>query len=133
MIYDEWVFHDVDYIYTQLVRKLKDSIFNGQLTQGEKIPSVREMAKILHINPNTVMRAYKIVSDDNLIVTNRTGNYTITTDEAYIKQKREEVASELSCSYLHSMLMLGFTKEEAINFIQQYADNLKMQSDYKAV
>lgn len=133
MIYDEWVFHDVDYIYTQLVRKLKDSIFNGQLTQGEKIPSVREMAKILHINPNTVMRAYKIVSDDNLIVTNRTGNYTITTDEAYIKQKREEVASELSCSYLHSMLMLGFTKEESINFIQQYADNLKMQSDYKAV
>lgn len=133
MIYDEWVFHDVDYIYTQLVRKLKDSIFNGQLTQGEKIPSVREMAKILHINPNTVMRAYKIVSDDKLIVTNRTGNYTITTDETYIKQKREKAASELSCSYLHSMLMLGFTKEEAINFIQQYADNLKMQSDYKAV
>ena len=42
------------------------------------------MAKILHINPNTVMRAYKIVSNDKLIVSYRNGQYSVTTDEQYI-------------------------------------------------
>ncbi len=45
MIYDEWVFHDVEHIYLQLIKKIKCAIYSGQLSAGEKIPSVREMAK----------------------------------------------------------------------------------------
>lgn len=58
MIYDEWVFHDVEHIYLQLIKKIGCAIYSGQLSTGEKIPSVREMAKILYINPNTVMSAW---------------------------------------------------------------------------
>ena len=47
MIYDEWVFHDVEHIYLQLIKKIRCEIYSGQLSAGEKIPSVREMAKIL--------------------------------------------------------------------------------------
>lgn len=65
-------------------KKIRCAIYSGQLSAGEKIPSVREMAKILHINPNTVMRAYKIVSNDKLIVSYRNGQYSVTTDEQYI-------------------------------------------------
>lgn len=46
MIYDEWVFHDVEHIYLQLIKKIRCAIYSGQLSAGEKIPSVREMAKI---------------------------------------------------------------------------------------
>lgn len=67
MIYDEWVFHDVEHIYLQLIKKIGCAIYSGQLSTGEKIPSVREMAKILYINPNTVMSAYKIVSNDKAV------------------------------------------------------------------
>ena len=99
MIYDEWVFHDVEHIYLQLIKKIRCAIYSGQLSAGEKIPSVREMAKILHINPNTVMRAYKIVSNDKLIVSYRNGQYSVTTDEQYIAKKREDTAKVLCFSY----------------------------------
>lgn len=84
MDYTEWVFHDIEPVYLQLVKKLRYSIYRGQLSTGEKIPSVREMAKLLHINPNTVMKSYKIVSNDKLIVSYRNGQYSVTTDEQYI-------------------------------------------------
>ena len=38
MIYDEWVFHDVEHIYLQLIKKLRCAIYSGQLSAGEKIP-----------------------------------------------------------------------------------------------
>jgi len=75
MIYDEWVFHDVEHIYLQLAKKVRCAIYSGQLSIGEKIPSVRDMAKILHVNSNTVMRVYKIVRNDKLIVSYRNGQF----------------------------------------------------------
>lgn len=129
MIYDEWVFHDVEHIYLQLIKKIRCAIYSGQLSAGEKFPSVREMAKILHINPNTVMRAYKIVSNDKLIVSYRNGQYSVTTDEQYIAKKREDTAKVLCFSYFDNMFALGFSKDEAIRFIQDYSERLKIQTN----
>lgn len=87
------------------------------------------MAKILHINPNTVMRAYKIVSNDKLIVSYRNGQYSVTTDEQYIAKKREATAKVLCCSYFDNMFALGFSKDEAIRFIQDYSKRLKLRTN----
>jgi GntR family transcriptional regulator len=45
-------------IYEQLVRQIKFAVAEGVLVPGQVIPSVRDMAKQLAINPNTVQRAY---------------------------------------------------------------------------
>ena len=87
------------------------------------------MAKILHINPNTVMRAYKIVSNDKSIVSYRNGQYSVTTDEQYIAKKREYTAKVLCFSYFDNMFALGFSKDEAIRFIQDYSERLKIQTN----
>ena len=62
MDYENWVFHDVTPIYLQLCNKMLYKILCGNLCSGESIPSIREMAKLLHINPNTV--AEQIVEFD---------------------------------------------------------------------
>ena len=129
MIYEEWQFHNIDPIYQQLAYKLLYSILSGKISAGEALPSVREMAKILHINPNTVMRAYKIVSNDKLIVSYRNGQYSVTTDEQYIAKKREDTAKVLCFSYFDNMFALGFSKDEAIRFIQDYSERLKIQTN----
>lgn len=110
-------------------KKIRCAIYSGQLSTGEKIPSVREMAKILHINPNTVMRAYKIVSNDKLIVSYRNGHYSVTKDEQYIAKNRDDTAKKLCCSYLNDMFALGFSKDEATRFIQDYSKRLKIQTN----
>ena len=46
-------------IYDQVVRQVKFGVAAGAIVPGELVPSVREMAKQLAINPNTVSRAYR--------------------------------------------------------------------------
>lgn len=125
MIYKDWVFHDIEPVYLQLVQKIEYAILSNQLSAGEDIPSVREMAMLLHISPNTVMKAYKLVGNSGLIISSRNGHYSVLTDEEYIFQKREETAKELCCSYLRNMLSMGFSKKEATDFFVKYSNTLK--------
>jgi GntR family transcriptional regulator len=54
-------------VYDQIVRQLKFAVADGALRAGEMIPSVRELARELAINPNTVARAYRQLQDDGVL------------------------------------------------------------------
>ena len=58
--------HDLP-VYDQLVRQVKFAVACGALAPGELIPSVRELARQLAINPNTVARAYRKLQDDVVV------------------------------------------------------------------
>ena len=118
--YKEWTFHDVGPIYTQLRDKLKWAILSGQLKPGESIPSVREMASILLINPNTVLRAYKLIIDEGLIEFTKEKFYRVVSDNIVIQKIRAEEVQILSCNFARGMVELGFTKEESLDFIKAY-------------
>ena len=51
------------------VLSIKEDILNGVLTAGDQVPSVREMAKRLLMNPNTVSKAYKVLENEQVLVT----------------------------------------------------------------
>jgi DNA-binding transcriptional regulator YhcF (GntR family) len=55
-------------VYDQIVRQLKFAVADGALAPGELVPSVRELARELAINPNTVARAYRQLQDDGVLV-----------------------------------------------------------------
>jgi GntR family transcriptional regulator len=54
-------------VYDQIVRQIKFAVADGALTAGEMVPSVRELARELAINPNTVARAYRQLQDDGVL------------------------------------------------------------------
>jgi len=54
-------------IYDQIVRQIKFAVAGGVLRSGEMIPSVRELARDLAINPNTIARAYRQLQDDQVL------------------------------------------------------------------
>lgn len=58
-------------VYDQIVRQVKFVIADGVLSAGELVPSVRELARELAINPNTVARAYRQLQDDGVLETVR--------------------------------------------------------------
>ena len=64
-------FSDGIAIYEQIVRQVKYAVAGGALKPGELIPSVRELARELAINPNTVARAYRELQRDRVIETVR--------------------------------------------------------------
>jgi DNA-binding transcriptional regulator YhcF (GntR family) len=55
-------------VYDQIARQLKFAVADGALAPGELVPSVRELARELAINPNTVARAYRQLQDDGVLV-----------------------------------------------------------------
>jgi GntR family transcriptional regulator len=55
-------------IFEQLVQRVKEAVAAGQLAPGDQLPSVRELARELAINPNTVARAYERLEAEDVIV-----------------------------------------------------------------
>lgn len=96
-----------------------------QLPAGEELPSIRAMAKLLKISPNTVMKAYMRLRKSNLIISSRNGHYSVIDNKQYILQAKDEKVRELCISYLSNMLNLGFSKKEATDFLIEYSSKLK--------
>lgn len=97
----------------------------GNLRSGESIPSIREMAKLLHINPNTVAKSYKRLKQEQLITCSRNGKFTVTQDAKHIQYKKQETVKMLCCSYMSNMFDLGFNKSEAVELMKSFCENIK--------
>ena len=54
-------------VYDQIVRQVKFAVADAVIRPGELVPSVRELARELAINPNTVARAYRCLQDDAVL------------------------------------------------------------------
>ncbi len=54
-------------IYLQIRQRILQMIMGGQLPEGEKLPSVRQVATDLRVNPLTVMKAYQMLVDEDLV------------------------------------------------------------------
>ena len=58
-------------IYEQIAGMLEDSILSGVLPEGERLPSVRNLAADVQVNPNTVQRTFQTLQDNEVIVNQR--------------------------------------------------------------
>lgn len=85
-------------VYDQIVRQLKFAVADGALEPGELAPSVRELAKELAINPNTVARAYRQLQDDGVLETVRGTGLAVTKSAKKLcrEARRELVAARVA-------------------------------------
>jgi len=78
-------------IYDQVATQLKFAIAAGTVRENEMIPSVRDLARQLAINPNTVVRAYRELQDEGILITRR-GMGLVVTEHAQAEcQKQRKV------------------------------------------
>jgi len=106
-------------IYIQLVEQLKKYIISGKIKPGERLPSVRELALLTKVNPNTMQKALTELEDEKLIFTERTNGKFVTNNEKIIDNLKKEYAKELSNKYFTNMESIGFTKTETINYLKE--------------
>ena len=72
-------------IYAQLVERIQMQIVSGQYPAGGKLPSVRELAAVAAVNPNTMQKAFAELERSGLIITQRTNGRTVTEDQQKIR------------------------------------------------
>ncbi len=101
-------------IYLQIVHAIKYQVAAGRLKPGEQLPTVRELATTLRINPNTVARAYEQLDGDHVITTQQgRGTYVREhPDEAHLSRVRQEQLKALMDGAVGKALSMGYTSGE---------------------
>ena len=106
-------------VYVQVIRHFKEQMATGNLEPGQEIPSRRELANRLKINPNTVQRAYKEMEEQGLIFTEGNLPSRITKDEETLKRVREELVLEAVETFVHSVRSINIPLDEALNLVKK--------------
>ncbi len=115
----DYIFDNERPIYIQLVEIIRTQIVSGKFQKGQKIPSVRELALTMKVNPNTMQKALVELENEKLIYTERTNGKYVTEDETLIEKVKKELAKEKVNNYLNSMNDIGISYDEAIKYLQE--------------
>ncbi len=106
-------------IYLQLVEQLRVAIVSGAYAAGSRLPSVRELAVMAKVNPNTMQKALTELESDQLIFTERTNGKYVTKDQALLDKYRAELAADIVQKYTSDMAEIGITYAESIKYLKQ--------------
>jgi GntR family transcriptional regulator len=115
-------FNNREPVYVQVIRLFKEQIAKGYFEPGQEIPSRRELANLLKINPNTVQRAYKEMEEQGLIFTEGNMPSRITKAEAVLKRVREELIVEAVDNFISSIKAINVPLSEVLELIKEKYD-----------
>ena len=110
-------------IYLQIADQIRERILRGDWQAGERIPSIRELAVELGVNPNTVTKSYQTLLDRG-IVTNQRGRGYFVSDRAAeraLAGMREEFVRDELPRVLRAMRLLGIGVDELATYMARAA------------
>lgn len=117
-------FNDKQAIYLQIVEYIYDRILTDEWKDEERILSVRDLAVELQVNPNTVMRAYELLQNSEIIINKRgVGNFlgTNAKSKIIINRRNHFLNHELPVIF-RNMELLGVSMDD---LSKQYTAYLK--------
>lgn len=105
-------------LYEQIYEEITRLILSKALKPDEKLPSVREMAAMVKINPNTIQRAYKSLEEDNYIYTVKgKGNFVRNSEElrnTHMKNMENKLKETIK-----SLKNLGLNDDHIIELVKK--------------
>jgi len=101
-------------LYQQIVEQVKQLVAAGGLQPGEHLPTVRQLAHQLNINPGTVSRAYSELERQGVVMSRHGGGTIVSTgaDNPRILMLRQKHLSDIVSDDVLNILSLGYTLEE---------------------
>ena len=114
-------------IYLQLMEDLQNRIAAGELPPGSRLDSVRDLALVYGVNPNTLQRALNELERLELLKVQRTSGRFVTTDNGRIKELRKQMAAKHIDQLIQSLIRLGFGQEEILELAEKKLKELKTQ------
>ncbi|MEL7649477.1 MAG: GntR family transcriptional regulator [Sedimentibacter sp.] len=116
-------------IYEQIYDEMKRLILSRALKPDDKLPSVRELAAMIKINPNTIQKAYKSLEEDNYIYTVKgKGNFVKDAEElrsVHIKDMEEKLNNTIK-----SLKKLGLEDNEVLAMVRSILNEYTQGGNY---
>ena len=111
-------YRDARPIYAQIIDGFREQIATGILQPGDKLPSVRELAQNLAINPNTIQRSYRQLETEGWIVT-VPGKGCFVCTVPTIRQQEKQRLMEIFDSTAAALSHLGVSREELLQRLRE--------------
>ena len=119
-------YRDSKPIYEQIKEGLRKLVISGALSANEKLPSVRELASMLAINPNTILKAYRELESDGYIYT-VAGKGTFVAEREEIFDNRQSELLEEFDEIVSELLFLSVKKDNLIGRVDSLAEGSAKQ------
>ena len=109
-------------IYAQIVEQIRQKVANGELKQGDQLPTVRQLATELRVNFNTVARAYRLLDEAGLISTQHGRGTYIWEEpsEQVTRHLRQQGLEGLTRHYLAEAARRGYSPDEVVEAFEQW-------------
>lgn len=120
-------------IWRQIEEGMRRMIALGSLRPGDSVPSVRDLAKELRVNPNTVARAYQRLTDGGVFAVRRGEGTFVAEEPAQLKRsERNDTLRDAAVRYAGTALSVGATVDEAARELESSYDRLVREHRRKA-
>ncbi|MHC5059662.1 MAG: GntR family transcriptional regulator [Planctomycetota bacterium] len=115
-------------IYRQIIDQIKYQVATGVLTEGDKVPSVRELASKLAVNQNTILKVYNELCRQNVLKIERgDGTYVSSSKQNIPVAQRKEMVSGPLREAAVLAIQLGVSVEQAAKLLQTEYDKISSQ------
>jgi len=105
-------------VYEQVKQAIKWSILSGYLENGDQLPSLRELATMLHINPNTIVKIYFQLEVEGFIRSQTGSGFFVCKNKDFTDPQGRELFEHLSQEYIAKVIALGFSEQDIIDYLQ---------------
>jgi transcriptional regulator, gntR family len=106
-------------IYIQIIEKIKTDILSGKLLQGERLPSIQEMAVAMDVNQNTISRVYKECESLGIIETKRGIGSFVVDNQVLIDNLRSEKVRRITDTFMHDLQALGYSLPMILDLVKR--------------
>ena len=108
-------------IFLQIADNIREKVVNGTFPPGEKIPSVRELAADMGVNPNTIMRTYNELQSMHIIDNKRGIGYFVNPDakKSIMMKKKTEFFDHVLPEFIRQAKLAGVSTAELKNHIDK--------------
>ena len=106
-------------IYLQIADEIRERVVEGDWRPGERVPSIRELAVELGVNPNTVTKSYQRLVDRGIISSRRGLGYFVSEDarERGLEEMRHEFLRDELPKIVRTMRVLGIGPDELVSHL----------------
>jgi GntR family transcriptional regulator len=107
-------------VYRQLIDQVRGGVASGSLTAGHQLPTVRQLAVDLAINPNTVLRAYRELELGGMLETHQgTGTFVAKKKPEKNNAERERQLTQMAGEFAARAGAAGFTVEDLLERLRE--------------
>lgn len=112
-------------IYQQIIDRMITQIASGDLKPGAKVASVRDLAAMYSVNPNTMQKSLAKLEEMGYLFTERTSGRFVTNDLSAIQKLKQHMPQKIIGGFVNEMTSIGVPLNKIEAYVSTYIKNIE--------